>query len=98
MSIAIKLNGEYVKPTACIQCGWLDRYAEKCACAWSSKTFAKDFDIFCAVDDKCPFFELVECKDCKRFKPIANGYGECIRQGATLTVKNEDFCSAGERK
>lgn len=41
---------------------------------------------------------ITYCNDCKRFKPIADGYGECNRQGATLTVKADDFCSAAERR
>ena len=44
--------------------------------------------------------EIVRCKDCKHYKtdhPKANGYHCCWRNHNIFPMKEDDFCSYGER-
>ena len=40
--------------------------------------------------------EVVRCKDCKQYEYIAYDYGRCRK--TMLLIKNDDFCSRGERR
>ena len=40
--------------------------------------------------------EVVRCKDCKQYDYIAYDYGRCCK--TMLLIKNDDFCSYGERR
>lgn len=40
--------------------------------------------------------EVVRCKDCKQYEYIVYDYGRCRK--TMLLIKNDDFCSYGERK
>ena len=97
MSIMIKGRQEH-KPQGCASCIHYDRYEGKRVCMALNTELKKDLDGANQTLNNCPIVELTECRDCTRFKPIAEGYGECSRQGATLTVKADDFCSAAERR
>ena len=39
--------------------------------------------------------EVVRCKDCKQYEYIVYDYGRCRK--TMLLIKNDDFCSYGER-
>lgn len=52
------------------------------------------------VDDSVPnvatavdFVEVVRCKDCKHYD-----YGICIHEFACNLIRDDDYCSHGERK
>ena len=40
--------------------------------------------------------EVVRCKDCKQCEYIVYDYGRCRK--TMLLIKNDDFCSYGERR
>ena len=57
----------------------------------------------CRAIDNQPCFEcnqflqeVVRCKDCKQCDYIAYDYGICRK--TMLLIKNDDFCSYGERR
>ena len=94
MSIVIK--NKNIK--RCEECPWQDTIYGEPFCQLADERISNTFGTFVVKSKNCPIIELVECIDCKRFKPISNGYGKCMRQGVTLTVKADDFCSAGENR
>ena len=52
-----------------------------------------------AVLDKAPEFELVRCKDCKRYKENTEARTRfCRRELGYMYAKPDGFCSYGERK
>ena len=88
------------KPIDCLKCRFarIDVQSTGSFLCMMSRDVIEDLYTGRLEHGECPIIELTECRDCKRFKPIADGYGECNRQGATLTVKADDFCSAAERR
>lgn len=88
------------KPIDCLKCRFarIDINSTGQFLCMMSRDIIEDLRTGKLAHGECPITELTECRDCIRFKPISDGYGECNRQGATLTVKADDFCSAAERR
>ena len=83
--IAIK---EMKMPNSCSECNLTTRKTWNYACSINLK------DIDCTETKRpkdCPLVEIVTCKDCKH-----NDEGTCYIDG--LGVRDDYFCSSGERK
>ena len=50
------------------------------------------------VFDNAPCFELVQCKDCKHYHTMEEGFKDCINPLGIDMPQEGDFCSYGERK
>lgn len=64
-------------------------------CVFTPNDVLDYIDTTCTVDDN----PVVRCKDCKRWQrhtQVNRDYGECRR--FSVTTKNDDFCSRGERR
>lgn len=99
MSAGILIRGKHEHlPDSCTSCVHGRIYEGDVICIATNTKLPKGFDALNKRYEKCPLIVLPACCECTRFRPFADGYGECNRQGATLTVKADDFCSAAERK
>ena len=85
------------RPECCDDCYGIDAVYGVPYCLIAQERIS-NFDTSEGCPEFCPIKQLVYCKDCTRFKPIADEYGECVRQGMTLTVKGNDFCSTAEKR
>lgn len=86
------------KPKSCEDCNYLDTIYGEAYCQLSERRLPQMLNVKAECARFCAIKELIYCSQCTRYKPLSDGYGECNRQGATLTVKADDFCSAAEGK
>ena len=90
---------KFDKPKSCEDCYYFDAiYGEAYYCQLSKRRLPQMLNVKAECANFCRIKELIYCAQCTRYKPLSGGYGECNRQGAVLTVKADDFCSAAERR
>ena len=65
-----------------------------------------DCNVLAVIDEQptVDAVEVVRCKDCKHWKHIEDGFGDCTNRRFHLdgspdpTMNMDDFCSCGERR
>lgn len=86
------------KPKSCENCNYLDTVYGEAYCQLSERRLPQMLNVKTECANFCRIKELVYCKQCTRYKPLSDGYGECNKQGTNITVKESDFCSFGEKR
>ena len=65
---------------------------------WTRKDVVNEFVKQIQAEPKADVVEVVRCKDCKHFGTDTFNRTVCVRDFQIICVKDNDFCSYGERK